>query len=480
MRTNLLTQALAEHRERRPSAQGRETTTTIGGTTVSLGDSKTVQSLDESFLVGSSLKGVPRGREALEARQISETAPFQMILNAVTDQLLGGDLVFPSEDEDEDATEADLKAIVGDVLAGPHHGGADFDDLVSAWVADMAGPGNAYAEPLEPADGSDLPFVALKDVDPLTVRHNVDRTGAFQEPAYYQAPFRTGGGALVSVSGGDVTSLDQDDLVVMAYPGSHRSNRVYPLPPALQVKEWLEIIADSTTHHSRFYKDNELPPGILTAREASQNDIDNVRDELEAAKGDPRAAPVVGTDARWVEIGGSAVDLNVIEEQKWFLQLVMAAFGITKTELAMDEQVNYETSEAMLTVVEKRVTQPIASTISKAIRRQLLPQFDVYTELGQPFDVELRYSDPREERAREEQARERYAAGAITYREYRELVGDDMTDADTTVEINGETIDYGEHPRDVVEHLFRNARSDPDADADASEEGDDGEGVLDA
>lgn len=461
MRNDFLTQALTEHRERRGRASSeRDTTTTIGGTTVKVGPSETVQSLDDSFLVGSNLKGVPRGREAFEAREISETAPFQMILNAAIDQLLGGDLVFPSDDEEEDSTEADLKAVVADVLAGPHHGGTDTDDLIASWVADMAGPGNAYAEPLEPvSDGVDLPFVALKDVDPLTVRHNVDRTGAFKEPAYYQAPFHAGAGGIASVSGGDIHPLEQDDLMVMSWPGSHRSNRVYPLPPALQVKEWLEILVNSTTHHGRFYSDNELPPGLLTVREATDSDVENIRDELEAAKGDPRAAPVVGTDARWVEVGGSAVDLNVVEEQKWFLQLVMAAFGITKTELAMDEQVNYETSEAMLTVVGKRVTKPLSRTISQAIRRQLLPQFEVYKQLDQPFDVELRYTDPRQERADEQQARERYKDGAITYREYRELVGDDMSDVETVVEIGGATIDYGEYPKYIVDALLQDASS---------------------
>ena len=460
--TSFIDQLEAEYAARTDSAGGSERATTeIGGATVTMGDAETTQSTDdgESFLSGSNLKGTPRGKEAREAREISETAPFQMILNAVTDQLLGGELAYPSDDGEEDSAEAELKPLVADVLDGPHYGGTDFDDLISAWVADMAGPGNAYAEFIE-ADGVDLPFVALKDVDPLTVRHNVDASGGFGDPAFYQAPFRTLAGQVFSPSKADVTPLAQDDLLVMSWPGSHRSNRVYPLPPALQVKQWLEIIATSTKHHSRFYKDNELPPGLLTARDANQNGIDNIRDELEAAKGDPRSAPVVGTDARWVEVGGSAVDLNVIEEQQWFIQLVMAAFGVTKTELAMDEQVNYETSEAMLTVVNKRVTQPLARTISQAIERQALPQFDLYQALDQPFGVELRYSDPRQARAEEEQARQRYQDGVLTYREYREAVGDDMTDVDTTVELNGQVIDYGAYPRPVVESLLTDARND--------------------
>jgi len=459
MRQNILTQARAEYRQRRGRSDGREAETTIGSETVSLSESKTTQTLNDSILSNSEVNGVPRGAEAYEAREISETAPFQMILNAVVDQLTGGELAFPSDDGELDSAEAELRAVVSDVLDGPHHGGTSFDDLVSAWVADMAGPGNAYAEPLRPESG-DLPAAALKDVDALTVRHHVDRKGSFQEPAFYQAPFRGNSGGVVSLSGGSATPLQRDDLIVMSWPKSHRSYRVYPLPPSLQVKEWLEVIADSTKHHGRFYKDNELPPGLLTAREANQTDIDNIRDELEAAKGDPRSAPVVGTDARWVEVGGSAVDLNVIEEQKWFLQLVMAAFGVTKTELAMDEEVNYETSEAMLSVVNKRVTQPLASTIADAIETQLLPQFDVYQQLDQPFGVELTHTDPREQRAKEEVAIEQYQQGALTYSEMREQMGDDLDDVDTTTTISGQTIDWSALPKPVLEAKLVDLRND--------------------
>lgn len=460
MRTDILTQALADHeRQRRPT---RESETSIGGTTVEIADSKTTQTLDDTFLVGANTHGVPRGKEALEAAEIGETQPMQVIKNVIIDQLLGGELAFPSDDDDEDQAEADLKTLVGDIIDGPHLQGDDFDDLVAAWVSDMVDVGTAYAEPLAAAGESDLPFVALKPVDPLSVRHNVSEHGQFEEPAFYQTPFRTLGGSVVALGDTTPQQLTRDELLVFRYPGSNRSGRIYPLSPAMQVKEWLELLADSTTHHSRFYKDNELPPGLLTARDANQASLETIREELEAAKGDPRAAPIVGTDARWVEVGGSAVDLDVIEEQQWFLQLCAAAFGIPKTELGLIEDVNRNTSEAQLSVIHKRVTQPLAKTVGETLTRQALPQFELYDRLDSPFDITLRFSDPRQERAQESHLRERYAAGGLTYREYRKGVGDDMSDVDTTVTINGETVDYGEYPKHVVDALLRDARGDPE------------------
>jgi phage portal protein BeeE len=459
---SLLDQLRTEYEMERQRRGQRDAETTIGGETLEIEDSETVQSLSDSYLTsGSNANGVPRGREAYEARQIARTQPMQLILNAIVDQLTGGELAYPSDDDELDQAEAELQTLVDDILVGPHLDGADFDDLVAAWVADMVGPGNAYGEMLAPVSG-DVPVAALKPVDPLTIRHNVDETRTPLDPPYYQAPFQTFSGSIVSAGSASPTPLQQEDVVVMAYPGSYRSDRIYPLSPAMQVKDWLEIIADSTTHHSRFYSDNELPPGLLTAREATQNDIDSIRDELEAAKGDPRAAPVVGTDARWVEVGGSAVDLNILEEQKWFMQLCAAAFGIPKTELGIVEDVNRAEGDNQLSIVHKRVTGPLAETIGQALSRQVLPQFDLYRQLDQPFDVRLQFSDPRQERAREEFVRDRYSDGLATYREVRSEIGAGDPDDDTTVEINGTTIDYGEHPQPVVEALLIDARnSDP-------------------
>jgi len=457
---NVIDQLRAEWDAQRQRRGGRDAETTIGGETLEIEDSQTVQSLSDSYLTaGSNLHGVPRGREAYEARQIARTQPMQIILNAIVDQLTGGDLAYPSDDEETDQAEADLQTLVDDILVGPHLDGADFDDLVAAAVADMVGPGNAYFEVLEP-EGSDLPVAALKPVDPLTVRHNVDETRTPQDPPYFQAPFQTLSGTIVSAGDASPTPLQQEDLVVMAYPGSYRSDRIYPLSPAMQVKEWLEVIADSTTHHGRYYRDNELPPGVLTARDATQGDIDSLKEELEAAKGDPRAAPVVGTDARWVEVGGSAVDLNVIEEQKWFLRLCAAAFGIPQTELGMVEDVNRAEGDNQLSLVHKRVTGPLAKTIGQAITRQLLPQFDLYQSLDRPFSVELKFSDPRQERAQESFVRDRWNAGLATYQEVRNDIGEGDPDDETTVTINGTTIDYGEHPQHVVEALLVDARND--------------------
>jgi len=67
-----------------------------------------------------------------------------------------------------------------------------------------------------------------------------------------------------------------------------------------------------------------------------------------------------------------------------------------------------------------------------------------------------------EERAQEEFVRGRYQSGLATYREVRNEIGEGEPDDETTVTINGTTIDYGEHPLPVVEAQLADARNDPE------------------
>jgi hypothetical protein len=145
------------------------------------------------------------------------------------------------------------------------------------------------------------------------------------------------------------------------------------------------------------------------------------------------------------------------------MRMVGAAFGIPQSELGMVEDVNRAEGDNQLSIVHKRVTGPIAETIGQALSRQLLPQFDLYQSLDRPFSVSLQFSDPRQERAREKFVRGRWESGLATYREVRGEIGEGEPDDEANVTINGTTVNYGEHPKHVVEALLADARTDEDA-----------------
>ncbi|WP_256394107.1 phage portal protein [Natronoarchaeum rubrum] len=454
--------ATREYADRLNSDGERDSETTIGAESITIADSDTQQTTEDTWLSGKKKYGWPRGREAYEARQIQQTWAMEVITNGIVDQLLGGELAAENEgDDDLTGPAADLWNVIRDVLKGPHLMDDTLDDLISAAVADMVGPGNAYWDML-PAENASIPVAALKPVDALTVRHNYDENGNPKDPAYWQAAGAFGGAGNMNMGNVSPTPLTKDDIVAMRYPGSRRSFRVYPQSPAMQVKKTLELLANSTSHHNRFYNDDEIPAGFVQIMGASDNSVSKIQDKIQAAAGDPRSVEVIGGEgaAQWIEMGGTAINLNVIEEQKWFLQLCLAAFGLGKAEIGMIEDVNRANGDVEASRVFKRVTGPFAKEFSRAFGH-IADQFEVYRQLDRPFDIRLRFSDPREERAREERLLKMYEAGGLTRREWYQRRGDgDVAEGDMTVEINGQEVDYGALPKDVLDHKLRSLRGD--------------------
>lgn len=452
---------LNEH-EQRIRPKGNQTT--IGGETVNLGSSNTVETDQGDSFLGKSHNGIPRDEDAFAAKQLGQTAIAESVKNIIISQLTGGELAFPMDSVDDDETPDEIQTLrefFRDLLEGPHLADDDWDDLVAAAVSDMADIGNAYWEVIPSKDGS-LPVASLKPVAALSVKHNVDKNGAFEEPAYYQAPVGIAGGSFTT-AGATPQELERDELITMRWPGSRRAGRTYPMAPMMQVKEWLELLMNSTTSHGRYYDDNEIPAGFLQVMSANQTDIDRIKVKMQEAAGDPHSAPVIGGDgpANWIEMGGQAINLDVIQEQQWFINLVLGAFGIPKQELSLVEDVNRSTSSEQASMIYKRVTKPVSQSLTDPVERQLLPQFDAYSNLSRElqFGCKIAYSDPQRERAQEEHVRARFEAGGMSYNEYRQLLGEDP--GETVVLIDGAEVDYGPHPWPVVQELFAAARGDP-------------------
>jgi len=214
---------------------------------------------------------------------------MQSIVNGVAGQIIGGELAFEARDDVMDELSdaeaeaaADLRTLLRDVLEGPHLPNYSLDQMIVAAVESMMGVGQAVWQPLE-AESGDIPVVAMQLLDPLTVRINIDNHNQFQDPPYWQAHRAFGGGSVSGLGSIDPTPLQHEDVLIMDYPYGTRDYRSYPVSPAWQVREWLEILANSVTHHNRFYDDNEIPPGLLQVVNASTQTVNDISDKIQQA-----------------------------------------------------------------------------------------------------------------------------------------------------------------------------------------------------
>lgn len=490
---SLFERALRDHRQRAPE-RGDQPATTAGAAAakaiedpdgVDSEQSQTIQPIDEDSWLNVNEYGIPRGQEAHEAQQLAQTAPFEIVKSAVVDQITGGELAFPTPDEDSGELGTDAQAlrdVFRDVLTGPHLLGDDFDDLVTAAIADMLEQGDAHWETLAAESNPEaFPVRKLKPVPSITIQYNVDEHGDWQDTPYYQAPYQSFAGGSIAMGDIEPNELSHNDLVSMRWPGSRRPDRIYPLSPALQVKQYLEALKNNILHLNRWYKDDEIPAGMVAALEASEDDVQSIKETIEDASGDPRTAPVVGTDAKWVEMGGTAIDLDLIEEQKWFLQLVWGALGLSKNEIGLVEDVNRDASSNQSEIIYKRITLPVTKTICQAVKRQVFSQFDAYESLGEPFGFSIDHVDPVREQRRQERLDTRWQEGTLSFNEQAQRRGEEP--GDTEIELpNGRSFDYGPHPKWIGETLIDAHRKesgpddsgdDPPGDGDGQDDGED-------
>jgi len=451
----------------------RASEVTIDGEPIELDDPETVQTGEGGgFLAGTGEFGRPRGRDVIGYRQIVETSAMQSIVNGIVDQLLGGDLVFESDDNEMPTEAEPLRDILKDVLTGPHLQGETLDDLMTAAVEDMLGVGNGYWQFLPASDGS-VPVAAMTALDPLTIRRNVDENGVLGEPCFYQT-HGFGDGSVAGLNGRQIVELDRSQVFEFSYPRGYRSWSFYPKSAAWQVKEWLEILANSATHHNRFYDDDQTSSGLMQVVGASEKTIEDIQQKIEEASGDPRSAPVVGGEggAQWIEMGGQAVNLNIIEEQRWFFFLCLGALGLGKSELGFVEDTNRANGEIEATRVFKRVTGPFAAQFEEAFLH-IARQFDSFKQMSEPFQPTLEFTDPREKRAKEERLRKSFQQGVITLRQYLRRTGHQDLAADDdrfVVTIDGQEINYADHPLWVVKRIFSAAGATPDQGSDGDSE----------
>jgi len=444
----------ADDETRRPSANVSSRSTTIDGEPVDLSEPRTSITFEDDNGLLSGEYGQPRPRKFWHAKQLGQTPPMELLKNAVSRQLIGGEPVATSDDEIRGA-EADLADLVKDVYRGPHFQDKSLDNLLVDAVDDMIDTGWAYWELLPSANG-EFPVAGFKPLPPLQMQHNVDEDSGelIDEPGYYQVPYsRTGGGIRM---GGDATELERSQIVAMREPLATGSDTLYGESLATKVREWLELIIDVDVHQKRHYSDSQTPAGILDfPGDMDPDDLQQAEQDIVEAAGDPHELVTTssGEGANWIPIGGSVVDLEAIQEQEWYYKLVFAAAGLNLNELGMIEGSGFaKETPALQRQVYKNVTKPFSNAIWQPQNAEVLPQMiEPLSVDAAPFRIGLERFDPVQEQIEREESLDEWRAGAPSLNELRGTLGKEATEY--VIEIGGTEVDLADTPRYIVDKL---------------------------
>ena len=152
-----------------------------------------------------------------------------------------------------------------------------------------------------------------------------------------------------------------------------RSDSIYGMSPVEVLQDVLQLLIYGIDSNLEYFEDNNIPKGIFKMVGASSQDIQSFgemwREQLR--KKDPSGKwrkkfhkmPISNKEGEFVRVAFSNLELELLEQQKWFTKIVWACFGITPSELGFTEDSNRATEVVQSAVGKRKTIAPIVRRI---------------------------------------------------------------------------------------------------------------------
>lgn len=166
-----------------------------------------------------------------------------------------------------------------------------------------------------------------------------------------------------------------------------RSDSVYGRSPLEVLNDTLLTLIYGQQYNLDFYLNGNAPEGIINLQGAEQ-DIAEVFQQRLSNKfrikdgfGNERRIghryPVYGgPGVDFVPFQLSSRDMQILEQQKWFIKLVWASFGVPPDEMGFVEDSNKAVSQTQASLAKRKALKPILKKIEYAVNTQLMPELD--------------------------------------------------------------------------------------------------------
>jgi hypothetical protein len=416
---------------------------------------------------GDQSKGVPRYEDVVSIRALEQTHTVSLPIDTIQQQVSTTPFaVVPDVAKYENVTATHEKAAEAaeeEFFRGKFNSNRESFDSWLKQVTNGILSVNAGVTELVPTEGGYVGEMYARDG--ATFTRAPDKHGRLPEPpepAYWQfslrgfiepfdhdVPLRELAEAVGPLGYGrrarEPIPFSRDEIVWMAEDGKEWHE--YGFGRVQKVQTLVEIILNQDLSNRKYFPANEVPEGVLNIVEANQDQVDEVREWWnEEIKGERHKVGILGgngSDIEWMPFRASPEELEFIESQKWYNQLVWMVFGLNQNEVGdISEITRPGGTEQYATKVFQRTTRPLLDLIANHINRQILPFLPAYEKV----DGEIKFTwqiDHPEVKARERQRqRDDLTAGLKTVNEVREARGE-------------ETYPWGDMPEDLRKSVFR-------------------------
>lgn len=195
-----------------------------------------------------------------------------------------------------------------------------------------------------------------------------------QRAAYFQFPWVTGGFP--------IPFGWREIVFMMRHP---RTDSIYGRSSVEILADVIQMLIFGVDHNLEYFTDNEIPKGVFEMINASKQDIDafragwrkrlKVKDQVGNIRNAWHHMPIVNTKGEFQRFSFTNVELELLEQQRWFSKIVWACFGVTPSELGFTESSNRATELTQSRVFKRKALRPLLTLIEYHINTQIIPEF---------------------------------------------------------------------------------------------------------
>lgn len=388
-------------------------------------------------------KGVPRREDLITIRSLEQTHTVSLPIDTIQQQVSTTPwAIVPDVDDvtsQHEAAAADAEELFRTAIDA-----STFDSWMKQLVNGILSINAGVVEKVPREDGY-LGEMYVRDGATFTrAPDKFGRLPAPPEPAYWQFslhgsvqpfswtdPLRELADEVGTMGYGrfsrEPIPFSQDEIVWMAEDGKEWHE--YGFGRVQKVRNLVEIILNQDISNKKYFPANEVPEGIVNIVEASQEQVQEVRewwnDEIKGQRHKVGILGGNGSDIEWMPFRATPDELEFIESQQWYNKLVWMVFGLNQNEVGdLSEVTRPGGSEQFAAKIWHRTTKPLLELIKNHIETELLAYTEPYDRVDGELRWEWQHDNPEIERLRRERQTQDLDKGLKTVNEVRQERGE--------------------------------------------------------
>lgn len=370
--------------------------------------------------------GYPRPIYTYSLRSLAKTAYVFPIIKTIADEISSTDWTISMTEEAKELgmkEDSNLRYKYINFLKNPNINDDSFQSLLRQAVFDLCEIGNAVWVKCFNPSGQ---LVELYAKDGASFLKNPDVYGTYHKRVEFVEPLLEGYmkynaaqqvpptlANLGAPEGPDAEALKQKYSYQYAYRAAYfqyginfaafpipfgtrevvymelnpRTDRIYGYSPVEMLADIVLTLVYGSKYNLDFYLNNNTPEGIVEMLGAKQEDINSmsarlaglVRSESDVfgikRRQNFRIA-VTPNPVKFTPFQMKPIDMQILEQQKWFYKIVLACFGVNENEMGITEDSNKSTGQVQNIIHKRKALKPFYDLLAHYITTQILAEFE--------------------------------------------------------------------------------------------------------